>query len=173
MMQVAPYPYLVRARSTCLGISAPVLINQEAFLVTPFDEDFCIGVMEQLDSRFVQRFDPLMVTLRFGSTEDRFFETPLVQGSPYITLVFNNTIPLLASKEDVITPKGSLSGNRLMFQLQNGRQWLIYASKPLQLTVGTTNGTEAFNTSGPSRKTVLTGTAPYTGELLACRLGGT
>ncbi len=164
----------MRARNTCLGVSSPSLINQPTFVVSPFDEDFCIGSDEDLDARFVQRWDELMVTLRFGTTPDRYFESPQVQGSPYITLVYNNTTPLLASKADMVSPaRGVVSGSRFSLQLGNGRKWVVYASKPLDFTVGLSNGTDPYNTSGPSRKTFMLATGPYTGVFMLAGLHAT
>jgi hypothetical protein len=45
-LQVAAYPYLLRARPGCLGISPPLLINQPSFAVSTFDEDLCAGTAE-------------------------------------------------------------------------------------------------------------------------------
>jgi hypothetical protein len=160
---VAPYPYLVRARSSCLGISSPVQINQPTFVVTSFDEQFCAGLAQPIAGRSVARHDPLMVTLRFSSTGSSYFESPMAQGCPYITLVYSGATPLFGSKEDVSLDGGasSASGTRILVSLGNGQMWVIYASQPIQLSLSL--GADPFNTSGPVRKSMLTASAPFYG----------
>jgi endoglucanase Acf2 len=163
---VAPYPYLVRARTSCLGISSPVQINQPTFVVSSFDEQFCVGLTQPVAGRQVARHDQLMVTVRFNATGAGYVESPMAQGCPYITLVYSGATPLFGSKEDLSLADGgsSASGTRIMVTLGNGQKWAIYASQPIQLTLAV--GADPFNTSGPVRKSTLTASAPFYGGRL-------
>ena len=47
-------------------------------------------------NRYVTKFDPLSVTLRFVSSDDSKSESVLVQGSPYVTMKYLKVTPVLA-----------------------------------------------------------------------------
>jgi hypothetical protein len=165
-LQIAPYPYLVRARNNCLGISSPVQLNQPTFVVSSFDEQLCLGAAQPITSRQVIRHDKLMVTVRYSGSQARppSFESHMAQGCPYITLVYNGATPLFGSKEDVTLPGGasSASGTRILISIGSGQTWVVYASQPIQLNLAL--GSDPFNTSGPTRKSLLAGAAPFYGE---------
>jgi endoglucanase Acf2 len=141
-----------------------VPINQQAYVVSSFDEDFCAGTAEPVTARQVLRSDQLMVTLRLLSTDSVYFQSHLVQGCPYITLEFSSATPLLASKEELALAGGgsSVTGTRIVLKLGNGHTWVVYASQPIQLVLSAAS--DPFNTTGPARSSLLTATAPFTGR---------
>lgn len=58
------------------------------------------GTKERVTSRYITKFDPLSVTLRFDISEGRngdalsYWETYLVQGSPYATVKYVDATPV-------------------------------------------------------------------------------
>jgi endoglucanase Acf2 len=58
-----------------------------------FNADLSFSTKESMPDRHITNFDPLSVTLRFHDDQDKYWESYLVQGSPYITLKYQETTP--------------------------------------------------------------------------------
>ena len=93
---VAVYPYAYKWSSAFLQLSYPAArrITAERSVVDPFAPEMTISTVEQISNRYVTKFDPLSVTLRFVSTTTSKWETALVQGSPYATMKYLNATPV-------------------------------------------------------------------------------
>lgn len=115
---IAVYPYAYKWSEKLLQVSYPAFHRKE----TPkeihdyFFPDLSFGVTEELGMRYVRAFDPLSVTLRFmnaaaatsTSSNSNFWETYLVQGSPYTTLLYSGVSPVIRAFtifKDVFCPR--------------------------------------------------------------------
>lgn len=105
------YPYAYKWNPSILQISYPPLrrLTDKISIRDIFNPDMAFSTEETIVKRNVVRFDPLSVTLRFYSTqvnshEERtgsdpdprssYWESYLVQGSPYVTAKFNDMTPI-------------------------------------------------------------------------------
>jgi Glycosyl hydrolase family 81 N-terminal domain len=95
---IAVYPYAYRWSATTLQVSYPTghrVVDHHTIQDT-FAPDLKLSTVEDVTTRHVTKFDPLSVTLQFMSTSDSQWETTLVQGSPYITLRYLKSTPVIA-----------------------------------------------------------------------------
>jgi endoglucanase Acf2 len=94
---VAVYPYAYKWSETVLQISYPAShrFTDKHSIRDTFAPDLTFSTREAVQGRAVTRFDPLSVTLRFSTGSDKKWESSLVQGSPYITVKYVKTTPVL------------------------------------------------------------------------------
>lgn len=96
---IMAYPYAYKWNPTMLQVSAPFLARMmdAISLRHIFMPDLTLSVAdteESISGRYVNYFDPLSVTLRYEATDSAdYWETYIVQGSPYITSKYENMIP--------------------------------------------------------------------------------
>jgi len=96
------YPYGYKWSPSLLQISYPPIrrLTDKISVRDIFNPDLTLSVAEKVSRRHIMRFDPMSVTLRFitGDNENSsFFETYLVQGSPYVTVKFQDVTPVLTA----------------------------------------------------------------------------
>ena len=94
---IVVYPYSYKWSSDSLQLSYPAAHRLEDkdhhWIIDTFAPELTISTSENVESRFVTKFDPLTVTMRFVSSAESKWETTLVQGSPYTTLKYINSTP--------------------------------------------------------------------------------
>jgi endoglucanase Acf2 len=126
---IAVYPYAFKWADQILVVSYPAQHRAEdaKSIHDYFFPDLSLGllpgVQPPISARKIVAFDPLSVSLRFyTSIKSNYWETYLVQGSPYVTMKFSNVLPylkaftvftnVLCPKEDVASD-ASMSGTTL------------------------------------------------------------
>lgn len=91
------YPYAYKWSESSLQLSYPAAHRVEDeyhhWIADTFAPELTMTTVEGSTSRFVTRFDPLSVTLRFVASLQSKWETTLVQGSPYTTIKYLNSTP--------------------------------------------------------------------------------
>jgi endoglucanase Acf2 len=96
---IVVYPYAYKWSDKTLQLSYPAAhrVEDEShhWIADPFAPDLTLSTIETITSRYLTRFDPLSVTLRFIATAESKFETTLVQGSPYTTIKYLNATPTI------------------------------------------------------------------------------
>merc|ERR1739838_679705 len=100
-----------------------------------------MGIMsasENLGNHQVTKYDELSVTVTWMPGGAKF-ETPVVRGMPYATVLYENMTPSLRFGGAVLSPSGQVSGTRFEVTLNNGQKWIIYASTDI-----------TFNVNGPN-----------------------
>lgn len=92
---IVVYPYAYKWAESYLQLSYPAAhrYTEKQSIQDSFQPDISISAYEDVQNRFVTKFDPLSVTLRFIATPDIKWETSLVQGSPYTTIKVLNATP--------------------------------------------------------------------------------
>jgi len=100
------YPYAIKWSNINIEISYPFLhrLTDNISIRDIFQPDLTISAAnEVMDQRFVGHFDSLSVALRYEKEQKdesdlpSFYEMYLVQGSPYLTLKFHRTTPLITA----------------------------------------------------------------------------
>ena len=92
------YPYGFNWSLTMMQISYPPLrrLYDPLSIRDILNSDMAYTSVEQIVSRKIMSFDPLSVTIRFNSYNSmQYWESYLVQGSPYITTKYSATTPIL------------------------------------------------------------------------------
>lgn len=92
---IVVYPYAYKWAESSLLLSYPFAHRsiKERLIQHQFAPDLTISMAETAQNRYVTKFDPLSVTLRFVSSPKSKWETTLVQGSPYTTIKSLNATP--------------------------------------------------------------------------------
>jgi hypothetical protein len=106
------YPYGFKWSPSLLQISYPPIrrLTDKVSVRDIFNPDLTLSVSEKVSRRHITKFDPMSVTLKFitGESENSsFFETYLVQGSPYVTVKFQDVTPTftaLSTFQDIVCP---------------------------------------------------------------------
>ena len=93
----AVYPYAYTWSDDVLQVSYPAGHRQEdAKSVHDYAiPDLTFACREGTMSRRIEHFDALSVTLKYGTMSGGSWETYLVQGSPYITVKYSNSMPAI------------------------------------------------------------------------------
>jgi endoglucanase Acf2 len=93
---IAVYPYAYKWADSHLQLSYPAArrVVEKLSIQDAFEPDITISTQEDVQNRYITKFDPLSVTLRFVSTPESKWETSLVQGSPYATIKVLNSTPV-------------------------------------------------------------------------------
>jgi Glycosyl hydrolase family 81 N-terminal domain len=94
---VVVYPYAYKWSDTVLQLSYPSAhrLVTENSIQDPFAPDLTFSTQEEITERYVIKFDPLSVTLRFSADAQTKWESVLVQGSPYVTLKYLSATPVI------------------------------------------------------------------------------
>ena len=93
------YPYAYKWNSNSLALAYPSLrrIMDDLSIRDIFNPDITLKTTESVSTRHVTEFDPLSVTLRYD-LDKGFWETYLVQGSPWTTARYENATPILQAQ---------------------------------------------------------------------------
>ena len=104
---IVAYPYSFQWSSLGklqVSYSASRRLVEPKMIHDEFAPDITIGSVEEIGTRNIVQFDSLSVTLRFyesDSTRDsNLWETYIVQGSPYITILYSGLTPALRALSD-------------------------------------------------------------------------
>lgn len=109
---IMSYPYGYKWNPSLLQVSYPPLrrLSDDISIRDIFNPDLTFSTEETITKRNIVRFDPLSVTLRYygnqvngeaeltGKDPDAatsYWESYLVQGSPYLTMLYNRMTPIL------------------------------------------------------------------------------
>mmetsp|Transcript_1099 Transcript_1099/g.1508 ORF Transcript_1099/g.1508 Transcript_1099/m.1508 type:complete len:1130 (-) Transcript_1099:52-3441(-) len=156
---IMAYPYAYKWSSSMIQLSYPPLhrMLDEISIRDIFQPEISVSVVEHVKDRHVKRWDPLSVTLRYtaGQQQQQYWETALVQGSPYITISYQDVTPAVTAlsifKEFKCLPSDSkdknscfmeedeqskmtLKGKKFMIRTNENLIWILFASEPICLT---------------------------------------
>jgi endoglucanase Acf2 len=113
---VVVYPYAYKWSETLMQVSYPASHREEEpkMIHDYFFPDLTFGTQEGTLTRRITHFDALSVSLRY-TTQNGKWESYLVQGSPYITIRYENSSPEIhafSAFTNVGCPNNQGSGNR-------------------------------------------------------------
>jgi hypothetical protein len=94
---IAVYPFAYRWSSSSLRVSYPAgnRVIESHKISDSFTPELTLTTKEEIIRRHVVEYDPLCVTLRFVSSSNSKWATTLVQGSPYVTVSYTKSTPVL------------------------------------------------------------------------------
>jgi endoglucanase Acf2 len=113
---IAVYPYAFKWSPSLLQISYPTQHRKEdaKSIHDYFFPDLTMGSSEEISERYITHFDALSTTLRYTINRESYWETYLVQGSPYITIKYHKATPSIKAFSifnDVFCPRGEDNGS--------------------------------------------------------------
>jgi hypothetical protein len=106
---IAVYPYAYKWSDYLMSVSYPAVHRKEEAKAIHdyYFPDLTFGSTEEVKQRHIDYFDPLSVSLIFQTSNKGAWHTYLVQGSPYVTLEYDNVTPsikALSTFKDVLCP---------------------------------------------------------------------
>ena len=97
-MGVLPYGVKCTERGIEVSYGASRRHTTQISIFDDFLADLTLTSIESYVSRSIQAFDFASVTMGFATATGGGFKTPLVKGSPFITVVYSKTTPVISSE---------------------------------------------------------------------------
>ncbi|KAF0690325.1 Aste57867_18256 [Aphanomyces stellatus] len=125
---VVTYPYAFRVQKNKLHISYPFRVVSPKNIIQGFTPEWLVDLGPNQVQ--IQAFDELSVTAAFPQPNGGAIRVHFVRGSPYVTLEFERTTPVLSSSLNIVsvTPTDQYT----QATLGNWHQWLFFGSTPIQ-----------------------------------------
>eukprot|EP00850_Spirogloea_muscicola_P018117 SM000162S02395 [mRNA] locus=s162:244011:248305:- [translate_table: standard] len=136
------HPYLASCRPGGLAFGFPQRQASAAAVLQAFVATWVVGTVEGLAARTVAAYDDLGVTVSWtpavGAAADgsgAAMTAYLVRGSPYVTLVFHGTTPVVKTENAIMGLSADASLGKHTLVLNNGETWLLYTSSANMMLV--------------------------------------
>ncbi|OLY84270.1 Endo-1,3(4)-beta-glucanase 1 [Smittium mucronatum] len=142
-------PYTVTASSSGVQFWYPSQSPSQISVTMSTLSEWNVGFTETFSNRFVSSFDDNTMTYAWNSGDGNSMQVPFVKGSPYITVNYNNTTPILKYLGSTMingVRESDLQTYKLTFA--NNRKWVVFASSPIDLRIdqnGNLAGFTKFN----------------------------
>merc|ERR1719153_2009029 len=140
-------PYIVKTQADGLHVCLPTKFSDVNYVAVAFTDNVVMAAQENIGNHQVTKYDELSVTVTWSGGR---FETPIVRGMPYATVIYDNLTPSLRFGGAVLSPSGQVSGEKIEVTLNNEQHWIIYASSSI-----------TFNVNGAN----LDATGPFSGSI--------
>lgn len=147
---VNAFPYLLQTQPNGVGLSysGPIFYSAPSYptiisaFYYQFENQLRFGTVEPMSESGVASYHGLVVNLEWNNKSLQKMIIPLMQGSPYLTEMFTNATPQLASRFKWLSinnqkDSGSLPlANRFELVLaldeKNTQTWIVYSEKPIE-----------------------------------------
>ncbi|KAK3013052.1 hypothetical protein RJ639_009652 [Escallonia herrerae] len=128
------HPYIVKSAFSSLSICYPSLFSNPSFTYQIFNPDLTISSLNNPNpnsTHIISSFSDLSITLDLPSSNLRFF---LVRGSPFLTCVVSNGVPLsISTIHAILDLSPNSSRTKHTIKLNNNQTWVLYSSSPINL----------------------------------------
>eukprot|EP00296_Roombia_truncata_P000019 JP435674.1.p1 GENE.JP435674.1~~JP435674.1.p1 ORF type:complete len:687 (-),score=179.62 JP435674.1:152-2212(-) len=132
-------PYSVQLTNYGASVGSPIKRVSDFEVSRYFDA----GIELSSDVHFskphqIVDYDSISVSVQFGS-ESQGFVLPFVPGSPYVTALYTNLAPKLATIEQIQSVNGNyehgiVEGTKFVLKLSNKQTWILYLDEPAKFT---------------------------------------
>ena len=124
---IVVYPYGYKWSDSLLQVSYPAQhrVEDSKAIHDYFFPDLTLSVSESTQRRHIVYFDALSVTLRWYLNNGGHMETYLVQGSPYVTVKYDNVTPVIQAFsvfKNVLCPREDERDSLTMLEGQQRRK---------------------------------------------------
>ena len=135
------HPYGIKTLDIGIQISygAYRRVVSKQSIVDPFLCDLQISVAQQYMSRSIEAYDNISATMTYKTIGNGRYKAHLVKSSPFVTVVFDGTTPIISSpivkisSVDARAVKDSV-GTHYIVSMGNNQKWLVYCSEPVAFT---------------------------------------
>ena len=140
-------PYIVKCTGSGLQCCQPSSFGNAQFVGSAWVANWTLGATEAMGNHEVVAFDPLSVTVEWGSGG---LVVPVVRGMAYVSAFYSGWTPEFTTVHAILSvnglaPETAITSDRFEVVLNNGQTWVAYASSPLTLSA---NG-GVLQASGP------------------------
>ena len=134
------YPYGIKALDAGIQVSYGAFrrVVSKSAITDTFSTDLQISCSQSYLSRAIEAYDNISVTMGYKYVGTGKMKAFLVKSSPFVTVVFENTTPIISSgimkiiSVDSRVMKDS-QGVQYIVTLGNFQKWLVYCSEPVAL----------------------------------------
>jgi endo-1,3(4)-beta-glucanase len=138
---IAPYPYHVKVEDDGVVISyAEWKSVTSTYITTPFIGNLILSA-EQGATMHIESYDLLSVTLKWNEHGGSgTLSSPIVRGSPFITMIYNQMTPVIKSSHALLTVNGNggsgpFNGTEFSVRMNNGQHWKIFSLGGVPITL--------------------------------------
>ena len=140
---ISVIPYGIKTLDTGIQVSYGPMHRQvhQNSISDVFMPDLQISSMENYLSHAIEKYDNISVTMIFKVKDNNninnnlHYKTHLVKGSPFITVVYDGTTPVINSIMQFISVDARIYnggvGVTYLLTLGNFQKWLLYCSEPI------------------------------------------
>lgn len=137
---IAPYPYHVKVDDSGVIISyAEWKSVTSSYITTPFIGNLILSA-DQASTMRIESYDLLSVTLKWNQNGGSgTLSSPIVRGSPFITMVYSQMTPVIKSSHALLTVNGNggsgpFEGTEFSVRMNNGQLWKIFSLNGVPIT---------------------------------------
>jgi len=143
---IAPYPYHVKVDSV-VGVSISYATwrgTTPSYVIVPFTSNLIVGSHESTQLQ-ISSYDQLSVTMTWNEIAGHGSMTsPIVRGSPYVTMQYSNLTPVFLSSHALLSVNGDwgsgpFSNTQFVITMNNGMTWKIYSLSGQNITFNKVN----------------------------------
>jgi len=141
---VVTLPYAIKCIDGGIFISYPPahrIVTGES-VSDYFKHDLGFSTVEQYETRYVSDYDFFTATMVYEVSQHGFFKVIAVRGSPYVTVLYNSSTPVISSPwSDLLSingkplSKGQLSGTEFIIEQKSGLRWILFASDTVNFKI--------------------------------------
>ncbi|XP_024545150.1 putative endo-1,3(4)-beta-glucanase 2 [Selaginella moellendorffii] len=124
------HPYTIQAGNSSIAIGYPKRQASPTLIAQIHANDLFVSARSPSSPIIqVSHHDDLTVTLSLGQA----MRAHLLRGSPYVSFVFSDATPLIASAHAIANLSRSADSTKHTLFLANGQRWVVYSSAPIHL----------------------------------------
>jgi len=124
--RINTFPYQLEVTSTGFDICFPSPSVSQSNIVTAFNKDISIEIVEPLPTHYLSSYD----LLSFSLVWQQILTSYIVRGSPYISVIVGNKTPVFKTIHAITSVNGKTSGSltdsKFVVTMNNGQTWIIY-----------------------------------------------
>ena len=134
---VLPYGISCTSGGVQVSYGATRRVITQLQITDPFAVDLQIGSQEAVVSWAVSKYDNLSVAIQFDTESGGTFTNYMVKSSPYVTVVFDGTTPVISAElmKIINVDKKHVDGNKdgtyYQITLGNYQNWFLYCSQAI------------------------------------------
>jgi endo-1,3(4)-beta-glucanase len=137
---IAPHPYQIKTSLTGLDICMPNKIATQSFVISPFLPNLRMQASETLSAYEVVHYDSMSISVKWNTADGKMI-SPIVKGSPYMTMQYDNLTPVISTIHAIISVNGegaprTITGTKFSLQMNNGQTWIVYAGTEIAMNWG-------------------------------------
>lgn len=137
-LPISLLPYGIKTLETGIQISyGPTrrIVSQFA-MSDPFVADLQVSAVQAYIGRSIESYDNVSVTMAYKTVGNGKFRTFLVKGSPFVTVEYDSTTPIISSSlMKILTVEARVVkdsvGVQYIVTLGNFQKWLVHCSEPV------------------------------------------
>lgn len=136
-------PYYAQFYWPGIGLCFPSRTTSASVSYETYVKNFTVECAENPTGNRVQGYDDMTLTYRWYVDSTHKMVAPIVRGTLFFTMIYTALTPKFWTTHAILSVNGaapgSHSGTKFKVVLNNGQEWIIYASSSINITASTDN----------------------------------